>query len=121
MKRLAVYGLTIALLLPALAYGAGTEKSWSGVISDSTCGAKHTMMPGKSDKECTEACVKMGAKYVLVVGGKTVYQLSDQKAPATFAGERATVTGKLDAKTKTIEVASITAPPAAAKSKKAAK
>ena len=109
MKRVGVFAFAAALLLASAAFAAGTEKSWTGIISDSSCGAKHTMMPGKSDKVCTEACVKMGSKYVLVVGGKTVYQLTDQKAPQPFAGERAKVPGKLDRKTKTIEVASITA------------
>lgn len=109
MKRLGVSVFAIALLLASLSFAAAAEKAWTGVISDSSCGAKHTMMPGKSDQECTQGCVKMGAKYVLVVGGKTVYQLSDQKAPEPFAGDRVKVSGKLDRKTKTIEVASITA------------
>ena len=109
MKRSAGIALAAMILLASLAFAYPAEKTWTGVISDSSCGAKHSMMPGHSDKECTQACIKMGSKYVLVVGGKTVYQLSDQKAPEPFAGERAKVTGKLDAKTKTIEVASITA------------
>ena len=109
MKRLGVFAFAAALLVASMAYAGAAGKSWTGVISDSSCGAKHTMMPGKSDKECTQACIQMGSKYVLVVGGKAVYQLSDQKAPVPFAGDRVKVTGKLDAKTKTIEVASVTA------------
>src|SRR5271157_2990940 len=73
---------------------AGT-KTFVGNISDSMCGLKH-MMPGESDKECTLDCVKAGSKYVLadVANGK-VYQLSDQKKPAEFAGQRVKVTGTL--------------------------
>lgn len=108
MKRVGAFAFVAALLLASVAFAGAAGKSWTGTISDSSCGAKHTMMPGKSDKECTQACIKMGSKYVLVAGGK-VFQLSDQKAPEPFAGDRVKVTGKLDAKTKTIEVASITA------------
>jgi hypothetical protein len=46
--------------------------------------------------------------YVLSVG-KEAYTLSDQKTPEKFAGKKVTVTGTLDAKTKTIQVDSIAA------------
>ena len=73
---------------------AGT-KTFVGNISDSMCGLKH-MMPGQSDKDCTLECIKAGSKYVLadVVNGK-VYQLSDQKKPEEFAGQKVKVTGTL--------------------------
>jgi hypothetical protein len=64
---------------------------------------------GPTDAECTIACVLAhGATYVLY-DGKEVYTLSDQKTPEKFAGKKVTVTGTLDAKTKTIQVDSITA------------
>ena len=91
--------LGVALLLGANLSFAGTAKAetktFVGNISDSMCGLKH-MMPGESDKECTLDCVKAGSKYVLadVADGK-VYQLSDQKKPAEFAGQRVKVTGTL--------------------------
>ncbi len=76
---------------------SAAPQTWTGTISDSMCGAKHMSMGNKkmTDRECTEACVKANAKYVLVVGGK-VYQIADQKAPAlaTHAGHRVTVTGE---------------------------
>jgi hypothetical protein len=67
------------------------------------------MRMGPTDAECTIACVLAhGALYVLY-DGKEVYTLSDQQTPERFAGKKVTVTGTLDAKTKTIRVASITA------------
>jgi hypothetical protein len=64
---------------------------------------------GPTDAECTIACVMVhGASYVLY-DGKEVYTLSDQKTPEKFAGQKVTVRGTLDAKTKTIRVDSITA------------
>ena len=62
---------------------------------------------GANDAECTIACVMAhDASYVLF-DGKEAYTLSDQKTPEKFAGKQVTVTGVLDAKTKTIQVTSI--------------
>ena len=84
-------GVSLALAFPNAAKGAA--KTFVGSISDSMCGAKH-MMPGKSDKDCTIECVKAGAKYVLVDSASSkVYQLSDQKKPEAFAGQKVKVTG----------------------------
>jgi hypothetical protein len=41
--------------------------------------------------------------------GKAVYTLSDQTTPEKVAGQKVTVIGTLDAKTKKIQVDSITA------------
>jgi hypothetical protein len=72
--------------------------------------ADHSRMRmGPTDAECTVACInEHGALYVLY-DGKEVYTLSDQKTPEKFAGKKVTVTGTLDAKTRTIQVGSLTA------------
>ncbi|MEQ1913059.1 MAG: DUF5818 domain-containing protein, partial [Vicinamibacterales bacterium] len=59
------------------------------------------------DAECAQACVDAHGALYLLYDGKVSYQLSDQKAPAAFAGKKVTVTGTLDQKTKTISVQSI--------------
>jgi hypothetical protein len=85
-------------------------QTFTGVITDSECGtAGHARMRmGPTDAECTYACIQAhGASYVLLVG-KTVYNLSDQKLPEKFAGARVKVTGTLDATTKTIAVKIVT-------------
>jgi hypothetical protein len=73
------------------------------------------MRMGPTDAECTVACVDAhGATYVLY-DGKDVYTLSDQRTPEKFAARKVTVVGTLDARTRTIQVDSITAdalPPA---------
>jgi uncharacterized protein DUF5818 len=67
------------------------------------------MRMGPTDAECSIACVGAhGAIYVLL-DGKNVYTLSDQRTPEKFAGQKVKVTGTLDAKTKTIQVESIAA------------
>jgi hypothetical protein len=93
----------------ALVQGGQAKQTFTGTITDNGCAdANHShMRMGSDDRECTLACVDAhGASYVLY-DGKTSYTLSDQKAPEKFAGKKVTVTGTLDAKTKTIKVASI--------------
>lgn len=84
-------------------------KSYTGIVSDSMCGAKHAM-PG-DPAACTRACVSKGSKYALVVGEK-VYTLdtSDKAALDTLdkqAGEKVIVTGS--EKDNTISVSSVKA------------
>jgi len=107
MRPLAVGLLAIA----ALAAAPPGKQTFSGVITDSMCAtADHSQMKmGPTDRECTIACIDVhGATYVLY-DGKQAYTLSDQKTPEKFAGTKVTVSGKLDPKTKTIQVSSITA------------
>jgi len=104
MKRLML--TMLGLLLVAGMAVAASPKVFTGSISDSMCGAKH-MMPGMSDKDCTLGCVKEGAKFILVDPSGKIYQLSDQKKPAQFAGAKVKVTGTLSGDT--ISVTSIAA------------
>jgi hypothetical protein len=94
-----IISATVVLLLSGLPLQAA-DQTWSGKISDSACGAKHEeaaentgVMP---DRECTEACVRGGSKYVLVVD-KQVFQIANQdlKELATHAGHAVKVTGEL--------------------------
>ncbi len=106
MKPLILTLLTIAVL--AAAQG---KQTFSGVITDSMCAnADHSQMRmGPTDAECTIACVRAHDAAYVLYDGKTVYTLSDQKTPERFAGQKVTVRGALDAKTRAIQVDSITA------------
>jgi hypothetical protein len=98
------------LIVAALAAAPGKRK-FTGTITDSMCAtADHSgMRMGPTDAECTIACIDVhGATYVLY-DGKEAYTLSDQRTPERFAGKKVTITGTLDARTKTIQVDSITA------------
>lgn len=70
----------------------------NGTISDSMCGATHPTGEhnGKTmtAREYTQACIKKGAAYVFVSGGK-VYTISNQTATglARYAGENVKLTG----------------------------
>src|SRR3954468_1716869 len=90
---------------PAAKAAPAATKSFTGQVSDAMCGKTH-MMPGKSAAECAKECAKDG-DYALVVGSK-VYTLKGHKEDLErFAGQNATVTGKVTGTT--VEVASIAA------------
>ena len=57
------------------------------------------MMPGKTDADCTRACVRRGAHFALAVDDK-VYILSGNSAEVDrLAGAKATVQGELNGNT----------------------
>jgi Protein of unknown function (DUF5818) len=106
----------ILSLILSLAFIAGLttaqgKQKFTGTVTDAMCPkADHSRMRmGSTDAECTIACVDAHGSAFVLYDGKEVYALSDQKTPEKFAGKTVTVTGALDAKTKTIRVESITA------------
>jgi hypothetical protein len=93
-QRIFSAAVLLVLLMPAFYMANAATQSFTGVISDSMCKQKH-MMPGKTDAQCVEECVKAGASYVLVSGNK-VYTLSAKKGLiAPFAGKKVQVQGNL--------------------------
>jgi hypothetical protein len=98
-------------LTVTLAGAASAAEKFNGVITESMCDdANHShMQMGPTDAECTIACVRMHDATYVLYDGKVAYALSDQKTPEKFAAKKVTVTGTLDAKTKTIQVESISA------------
>jgi len=91
------------VVLASVAWGAET---FTGVITDTMCGAKHTMMKNQADDKCVAMCTKGSSEFALF-DGKTVMKLSDQKKPAKFAAQRVKVTGTYDEKSKSIKVLAI--------------
>lgn len=64
---------------------AQEPRTWSGVLSESTCGASHQAMAaslGMSERECAFHCLKGLAKFVIVDDGKNVIPIANQD----FAG-----------------------------------
>jgi len=88
----------VALLSGAVSLGA--QQTWTGKIADSACGAKHEEAVENegvmADRDCTQACVRGGSKYILVVDGKVLKIANqDNKDLATHAGHAVKVTGEL--------------------------
>ncbi len=92
--------------------GAQAAQTFTGVITDDTCGVSGghaSMRMGSTDAECTRLCVLHHSGAYVLQDGKDVYALSDQRSPEKFAGQQVSVVGTLDAKTRTIQVDSIAA------------
>jgi hypothetical protein len=103
--------LTLTALLAGGLTLAGTPATFTGVITDTMCGADHKAMGISPDSKCVRECVRMDPKrwkYALY-DGKNVYVLSDQQTPERFAAQKVRVTGVLDEKSKTIQVQKIEA------------
>ena len=106
MKK-AIFGLVFA----AVAASAAEEvQTYTGIVTETMCGAKHTM--GISpDEKCVRECVRMDPKkwkYALLVGSN-LYVLSDQQTPEKFAARKVKVTGALFEKTKILRADKIEA------------
>jgi hypothetical protein len=84
-----------------------TGESFTGVVTDDHCGARHDMGSDKSPSECAKACVHNGAKYALVDGDKMYALEGNPEDLARAAGLRVTVVGSLQGDT--IQVSSVTA------------
>ena len=97
--------------IAALCSAQPGKQTFTGVITDSMCPrADHSRMQmGPTDAECTMACISEHDATYILYDGKEAFNLSDQKKPEKFAGQKAIVIGMLDAKTKTIQVDSIRA------------
>ncbi|MBZ5515673.1 MAG: hypothetical protein LAN62_12695 [Acidobacteriia bacterium] len=99
MYKKAVLLAVTVLVFGCLAWAA--DKTWTGTVSDSHCGLKHSE-PSDAAAECVAKCVQGGAKYVLVSGGK-LYQVEPQDKFADFAGKSVKVTGTVKGGTITVE------------------
>jgi hypothetical protein len=106
MRRL----ILVLFAIAALAAAQG-KQTFTGIITDSMCPrADHSRMQmGPTDAQCTLACISEHDATYILYNGKEAFNLSDQKKPEKFAGQKVTVTGTLDVKTKTIQVGSISA------------
>ena len=83
-----------------------SAQSFSGIITDDHCGAKH-QLTDRTPADCTRICVTKGAKYVLVNGDKLYVLQGDIVKLNRLAGERVAVVGSLHGNT--IDFTSISA------------
>lgn len=99
MKKLAALAGMIALVVAGSLVFAGAEgkseaASWTGWITDETCGAKNANADGKA---CALKCAKAGAKLVLYVDAdKKLVGLDNQDEAMKHVGVPVTVTGTLE-------------------------
>src|SRR5579872_3495024 len=117
MTKLTLIAALLLTLAP-LSFAKKAEKTYNGEIMDSQCSkmgnhdAGYKMTGTNTPKDCAQACVKAGGKYVLYdAAAKTAYELDNQDKAKDLAGQKVKVEGTLNPATKTIHVDKIEAAP----------
>lgn len=88
MRHIFTAGLFLSLFA-----GAALAESWTGVVSDDACGAKHSAAT-PADQRCAASCIKSGGAPVFVTGDK-VYKIENPDSIKGHEGHKVTVTGKM--------------------------
>jgi streptogramin lyase len=89
-KVLASFALTAACAMAA---------NVTGYVIDQACADKPAM---RGNVQCAESCMKKGSPAVLVTDEGKVYKFTDQAKVADHAGQKVTVTGKVEGDTITV-------------------
>ncbi len=101
----AALSFAAAAMLVAAVSSAQDSKTYTGIVTDTMCGADHAaMMHVQPDSKCVLECVKHPSNKLALLDGKNLYILSDQETPAKFAGQKVKVTGVLYTKTNVLKV-----------------
>jgi len=104
MKRL------LPILIHGLLLAQEPAREYTGVITDTMCGADHAHMGIRPDEKCVRECVKSGKwKYALIDAKGKMMVLSDQKTPEKFAAKKVRIRGMYYEKTGILRVDAITA------------
>jgi hypothetical protein len=77
-----------------LKMGQMDNTTFVGIVTDTSCGAKHKMAD-KSAGECARACHRAGAAYALVAGDNLYILQGREDEVGRVAGQRAKITGTL--------------------------
>lgn len=103
MRKTPILTLAIlsATMIPAIQQVHAAAKTIDGIVSDTMCGKKH-MMPGKTDAQCIQECIKSGSSYALVAGDKVYMLAGKPQTFAPFAGKRVKIEGDLNDNTITV-------------------
>jgi hypothetical protein len=94
-------GMKKLLFTLTLATTAVYGETWTGVISDANCGAKHADASEASMK-CVNHCLKGGAAPVFVADGKVIKIANPDSVKAVY-GQKVSLTGKLDGDSVTVD------------------
>jgi hypothetical protein len=96
------------LAVPALVIAQGPAREYTGVITDTMCGADHAHMRIQPDEKCVRECVRSGKwKYALIDGNGKMMVLSDQQTPEKYAAREVKIRGVYFEKTGILRVDSI--------------
>jgi hypothetical protein len=102
-----VAALVLALLLATATLALASEpdekpasntaaKTFSGIVTDSFCGARHEKDSSKSPEECSRECLRNGAQFVLVSGDAKYVLAGNKNILNGLVGQRARISGVLE-------------------------
>jgi len=104
-----LFAMALALVTAtgAIAFGrkgadqpdSGKAQTFSGVLTDTHCGARHPSKSHLSAGDCAKMCLKHGFAWALVDGEKIYTLKGDSPVLDRLAGERVTVSGTLEGNT----------------------
>ncbi|MCX7602690.1 MAG: hypothetical protein N2036_01300 [Bryobacteraceae bacterium] len=98
----------LMMAAPALLLAQGPARVYTGVITDTMCGADHAHMGIQPDEKCVRECVKSGKwKYALIDERGRMMVLSDQQSPEKYAAKKVKIRGVYYEKTGILRVDSI--------------
>lgn len=98
----------LLMAAPALLLAQGPAKIYTGVITDTMCGADHAHMGIQPDEKCVRECVRSGKwKYALIDEKGRMMVLSDQQTPEKYAAKKVKIRGVFYEKTGILRVDSI--------------
>jgi len=73
--------------------GSQEGTTFTGMITDSHCGARHVRTSHQTAAECARACFRRGASYVLVDGDRRYTLIGGETTLSKLVGERVNVVG----------------------------
>lgn len=73
--------------------------TFSGMVTDSFCGARHSRYSNMTPTQCAAACIRNGASYLLVDGDHRYSLKGNRESLKKLLGMRANVTGTRDGDT----------------------
>jgi len=73
--------------------------TFTGMITDSYCGARHMRHTNLTPAECAASCIRSGASYVLVDGDRRYRLSGDRRSLSKLLGTRASISGTLQGDT----------------------
>ena len=82
--------------------------TFTGMITDSHCGARHMRKSNMTSAQCARACYRKGASYLLVDGSRRFTLIGAESALDKVVGQRASVIGNRQGDTIIVESATPT-------------
>ena len=100
MKRILVILFVLSFALIAASAFAG---EWTGVITETKCGAAHKAGSAK-DISCIKSCVTSGAGKLALLAGDKLYTITNPDKATGHEGHTVNVTGKTDEAANTVTI-----------------